>query len=96
MSTGVGMSSCCLSGKIHDGTPVGHVEEIGGLQTYVSEPESKSKAKTIIFLVDSKASWRHRATWLEASFTVSLMYTLSLTIFHSLRLGVQERPSPGR
>ncbi|KAA6407447.1 MAG: dienelactone hydrolase family [Lasallia pustulata] len=52
MSTGVGMSSCCLSGKIHDGTPVGHVEEIGGLQTYVSEPESKSKAKTIIFLVD--------------------------------------------
>lgn len=54
MSTGVGMSSCCLSGKVHDGTPVGHVEEIGGLQTYVSEPESRSKAKTVIFIVDSK------------------------------------------
>ncbi|MCJ1478034.1 hypothetical protein MMC13_006709 [Lambiella insularis] len=52
MSTGVGMSSCCLSGTLHSGTPKGHVEEIGGLQTYVSEPESKSKAKTVIFIVD--------------------------------------------
>jgi len=53
MSTGVGMSSCCLSGKVHEGTPVGHVETIGGLQTYVSEPKNKAKTKTIIFLVDS-------------------------------------------
>lgn len=58
MSTGVGMSSCCLSGKIHDGTPVGYVEEIAGIQTYVTEPESKSKAKTVVFLVDGKPSSR--------------------------------------
>ena len=47
------MSSCCLSGKVHDGTPVGHVETIGGLQTYVSEPKDGSKAKSVIFITDS-------------------------------------------
>lgn len=52
MSTGVGIGSCCLSGSIHTGTPKGRVEEIGGLQTYIAEPESKSKAQTIVFLVD--------------------------------------------
>jgi len=52
MATGVGMSECCLSGKVQSGTPVGRVEEIAGLQTYVSEPENGSKAKTVIFLVD--------------------------------------------
>lgn len=75
MSTGVGMSSCCLSGKVHDGTPVGHVEDIGGLQSYVSEPESKSKAKTIIFLVDSKPSLRP-ATYLN-------QYPFGLPFLHS-------------
>ena len=53
MSTGVGMSSCCLSGTLNDGTPQGRVEELGGLQTYVAEPENKSKAMTLVFLVDS-------------------------------------------
>lgn len=55
MSTNVGMSSCCLSGKVNDGKPVGNMETIGGLQTYVSEPKDKSKAKTIIFLIDSES-----------------------------------------
>lgn len=53
MSTGVGMSSCCLSGKIQNGQPKGREEEIAGLATYVSEPENGSKTKTLIFLVDS-------------------------------------------
>lgn len=53
MSTGVGMKSCCLSGSVHEGTPVGHIETIAGLQTYVSEPKNKAKTKTVIFLVDS-------------------------------------------
>ncbi len=48
------MSSCCLSGKVNEGTPVGHVETISGLDTYVSEPKDKSKAKTVIFLTDSQ------------------------------------------
>lgn len=53
MSTGVGMSSCCLSGKIHSGQPKGREQEIAGLQTYVAEPESGDKSKTVVFLVDS-------------------------------------------
>lgn len=52
MSTGVGMSSCCLSGKVHEGTPVGKVEKVGDLETYISAPKDGSKAKTIIFIVD--------------------------------------------
>lgn len=52
MSEGVGMSSCCLSGKVHQGTEAGREDTIGGLPTYISEPDNKSKAKTVIFLVD--------------------------------------------
>ena len=53
MSTEVGMSSCCLSGKLHNhATPVGSVTEIGAVKTYVREPESKSKSQTLVFLVD--------------------------------------------
>ena len=54
MSEHTGLSACCLSGAIHTGKPSGRVETIGGLQTYVSEPEGGSKAKTIVFLVDSE------------------------------------------
>jgi len=46
------MSSCCLSGKVHEGTPTGKVETIDSLPTYVSAPQDGSKAKSIIFLVD--------------------------------------------
>jgi len=52
MPTGIGMSDCCLSGKVHEGTPTGKIEQIGGLQTYVAAPKDGSKAKTIVFLVD--------------------------------------------
>ncbi|KAL3423928.1 dienelactone hydrolase family protein [Phlyctema vagabunda] len=52
MSTGIGVSECCLSGKVHEGTPTGHVETIGDLPTYVSAPKDGSKAKSIIFIVD--------------------------------------------
>lgn len=55
-STNVGMSSCCLSGKVKEGKPIGQVEEIGGLRTYVSAPESGSKEKSVIFLVDSQST----------------------------------------
>lgn len=47
------MSSCCMSGALHNhATPTGRVEQVGGLNTYVSEPESKSKEQTVIFLSD--------------------------------------------
>lgn len=51
MSTGVGVSSCCLSGKIAQGNPTGRTETIAGLQTYVAEPKDGSK-KAVVFLVD--------------------------------------------
>ena len=53
MSENVGMSSCCLSGAIHDGTPAGRVDTLGGLQTYIAEPKTGSKEKSIIFISDS-------------------------------------------
>lgn len=53
MSTGVGMSSCCLSGKVHEGTPTGTIETIDNLQTYVAMPKDGGKGKAIVFLVDS-------------------------------------------
>lgn len=46
------MSQCCLSGKVHKGTPTGKIETIGNLQTYVAAPKDGSKAKSIVFLVD--------------------------------------------
>jgi len=46
------MSSCCMSGSVHSGSPSGRVETIDGLSTYVSAPQSGSKAKTIIFITD--------------------------------------------
>ena len=52
MSQNVGMSSCCFSGKVHQGQPTGREDEIGGLSTYVSEPQNGSKEKTIIFITD--------------------------------------------
>lgn len=52
MSTNTGMSSCCLSGSVHSGTPSGREDEIGGLSVYVSEPESKSTSQSIVFLTD--------------------------------------------
>ncbi len=50
----IGMSSCCLSGTLHEGKPTGRVDNIGGLDTYIAEPKGGSKTKSIIFISDSK------------------------------------------
>ncbi|KAI9818022.1 MAG: hypothetical protein M1827_000646 [Pycnora praestabilis] len=82
MSKEVGMSSCCLSGKVNEGTPVGHVETIGGLQTYVSEPENKSKSKTIIFLTDI-FGWEFKNTRLLAdNYAKAGFYTYIPDVFN--------------
>ncbi|KAK5940229.1 hypothetical protein PMZ80_007649 [Knufia obscura] len=55
MATNVGMSSCCLSGQLHNhATPTGSVKTIGDLSTYVAEPspDQNINPKTLIFLVD--------------------------------------------
>ncbi|KAL9612809.1 MAG: hypothetical protein Q9167_002592 [Letrouitia subvulpina] len=46
------MSACCLSGAVHDGKPTGREDTIGGLQTYISEPATGSKKKSIVFITD--------------------------------------------
>jgi hypothetical protein len=83
-SGNVGMSSCCLSGKVKEGKPTGRVEEIGELRTYVSAPENGSKEKSIIFLVDSKI------------FPFSLPSSKSKLKTYSIRLGIPKRPPPSR
>lgn len=52
MSTGIGMGPCCLSGVIHRGRPSGTISKIAGLDTYIAAPANRSKAKSIVFLVD--------------------------------------------
>ncbi|KZT52816.1 hypothetical protein CALCODRAFT_511811 [Calocera cornea HHB12733] len=52
MSSTSGLSSCCISGHIHDGIPTGVVEKIGGLDVYVAKPEDGSQSKTILFITD--------------------------------------------
>ena len=72
MSTGVGMSDCCLSGKVHSGTPKGKEEEIGGIPVYVSTPQNGSKEKSVIFIVDSMSMLAHIA--LRCAISTRLLY----------------------
>ncbi|KAG1742663.1 dienelactone hydrolase family-domain-containing protein [Suillus paluster] len=47
--------SCCFGGVKHAGTPVGRIEDLGGLQTYISEPPTFKLAttqKVILYLAD--------------------------------------------
>ena len=83
MSTGVGMGSCCLSGKVHEGKPAGREDQIGGLPVYVTEPQDGSKAKSIIFLTDS-----------PLSLLCSGHLPLILLLHHSLWMDIPQRPSP--
>lgn len=47
------MSSCCLSGQLHNhATPTGTETTIGDLKAYVAEPEGKDRSKTLVFLTD--------------------------------------------
>lgn len=49
------MSACCLSGKVHSGKPSGREDTIGGVHTYIAEPEGGSRAKSIVFITDSRS-----------------------------------------
>ncbi|KAL8799091.1 MAG: hypothetical protein Q9182_006154 [Xanthomendoza sp. 2 TL-2023] len=52
MSENIGMSSCCLSGVIHEGKPTGRIDNIGGLDTYIAEPKDRSTARSVIIISD--------------------------------------------
>ncbi|GJN94071.1 hypothetical protein Rhopal_007135-T1 [Rhodotorula paludigena] len=47
------LGKCCISGFKHDGTPVGAIEEINGVRTYVTLPKGDyDKTKAVLFLTD--------------------------------------------
>lgn len=46
----------CVSGALHEGTPVGREETVHGLPTYVSEPPS-GQAKGIIVIIPDAFGW---------------------------------------
>lgn len=46
----------CVSGALHEGTPVGREETIHGLPTYVSEPPS-GQVKGIIVMIPDGLGW---------------------------------------
>ncbi|KAG2033011.1 dienelactone hydrolase [Suillus americanus] len=43
--------SCCFTGVKHTGTPVGRIEDLGGIPTYISDPPAPTQ-KVILFLAD--------------------------------------------
>lgn len=85
------MSNCCLSGKVHQGQPAGREDEIGGLSTYISEPENHSKAKSIIFITDS-------AFAPCAAHLPPIILSLALLIhpIPSIRVQIPQHPPPRR
>ena len=47
----------CASGTLHDGTPVGRIETIHGLQTYITDPPDGAKAKGIVVIIPDAFGW---------------------------------------
>ncbi|KAG2090774.1 uncharacterized protein F5147DRAFT_724478 [Suillus discolor] len=47
--------SCCFSGVKHIGTPVGRVEDLDGIPTYIPDPTAATQ-KVILFLADCMGS----------------------------------------
>ncbi|BDD55628.1 hypothetical protein MPDQ_000906 [Monascus purpureus] len=43
---------CCASGFKHEGTPVGEIKTVGGVNTYVTLPKGQKTEKAILFLPD--------------------------------------------
>ncbi|GAA6051561.1 hypothetical protein JCM3770_003472 [Rhodotorula araucariae] len=47
------LGKCCISGYKHDGTPVGKIEQVAGVRTYVTLPQGDyDKDKALLFLTD--------------------------------------------
>jgi hypothetical protein len=56
----------CLSGHVRDGTPLGKVTKIHGLDTYVSEPPAGTKPRGIVIIVSDLFGWEFVNTRLLA------------------------------
>ncbi|MCJ1356762.1 MAG: hypothetical protein MMC33_006758 [Icmadophila ericetorum] len=47
----------CITGALHAGTPVGRVETVHGLPTYISEPPEGQSPKGIIVIISDALGW---------------------------------------
>lgn len=47
----------CITGGLHEGTPVGRVETVHGLPAYISEPPDGQSPKGIIVIVPDALGW---------------------------------------
>lgn len=47
----------CITGALHEGTPVGREETVHGLPTYITEPPSGQSAKGIIVFIPDALGW---------------------------------------
>ncbi|CAI7607632.1 unnamed protein product [Penicillium pancosmium] len=45
-------AACCASGFKHEGTPLGEVKNVDGVNTYITSPKDKSADKAVLFLTD--------------------------------------------
>lgn len=48
------MGDCCVKGMKHEGEPVGRIESIAGIETYISDPPvgTTGRKKVIIYFAD--------------------------------------------
>ena len=47
----------CVSGKVHEGTPVGRVDTVHGLPTYISDPPAGQSPKSIVVIIPDAFGW---------------------------------------
>ncbi len=50
----------CVTGALHEGTPLGREETIHGLPTYVTEPPSGKAPKGIIVIIPDALGWNFK------------------------------------
>lgn len=48
----------CVTGALHEGTPVGREETVHGLPTYITEPPSGQPPKGIIVILSDAVGWK--------------------------------------
>ena len=49
--------SQCASGSLHEGTPIGRVDTVRGLPTYISEPPTGQSPKGIVVIIPDAFGW---------------------------------------
>lgn len=48
----------CVTGSLHEGTPIGREETLHGLQTYVTEPPNGASPSALIVIIPDVFGWK--------------------------------------